>query len=205
MKKTLAQIAAELRAKAAKLKYVGRGGLKLEHALKEFQVDPANKICLDVGASTGGFTDCLLQHGAKKVYAVDVGYGQLAWKLRQNKKVVVLERQNIRELKKEQIAEPIRLVTIDVSFVSLKKIFPGLQPFLAPKAQVIALIKPQFEVGKKEVETGGVVTDPELHKRVVAEITDAGGKEHWEFKATTPSPILGADGNREFLILFEGH
>ncbi|MDP2600336.1 MAG: TlyA family RNA methyltransferase [Deltaproteobacteria bacterium] len=205
MKKTFGQIEAELRAKAAKSKYVGRGGLKLEHALKEFQIDPTDKICLDVGASTGGFTDCLLQHNAKKVYAVDVGYGQLAWKLRQNKKIVVLERQNIRHISKKELPEPIALAVIDVSFISLKNIFPALAPFLSPAAKIVALIKPQFEVAKKEVEAGGLVTDPLLHKRVIEEIIDAGGKEHWAFKATTPSPILGADGNREFLILFEGH
>lgn len=202
MKKTLAQIAAELRAKAAKKKYVSRGGLKLEHALEEFQVDPTDKTCLDIGASTGGFTDCLLQQGAKKVYAVDVGYGQFAWKLRQNEKVIVLERQNIRHISKKELPEPIDLAVIDISFISLKSIFPALSPFLSPAAKIVALIKPQFEVAKKEVKIGGIVTDPLLHKRVIEEIIDAGTKEHWEWKATTPSPILGADGNREFLILF---
>lgn len=202
MKKTLAQIAAELRVKAAKQKYVSRGGLKLEEALRFFKIDPKNQTCIDVGASTGGFTDCLLQHGAKKVFCVDVGYGQLAWKLRQNPKAVVLDRQNIRELKKEQITEPIGLVTVDVSFVSLKKVFPVLKPFLAPKAQIIALIKPQFEVPKSQVGPGGIVTDPKRHETVVEQIREAGLKEEWICKGIVPSPITGADGNREFLILF---
>ncbi len=203
MKKTLAQIAEELRAKKAQKKYVSRGGLKLEQALKEFKVDPSNKICIDIGASTGGFTDCLLQHGAQKVYAVDVGYGQLAWPLRQNPKVVVIERQNIRALKKEKIQEPIELATLDLSFISLKKVFPVLRPFLAPDAKIIALIKPQFEVAKTQVEKGGIVHDPKLHEWAVTQIQEAGLQEGWECLGVTSSPISGADGNREFLILFQ--
>lgn len=183
-------------------KYVSRGGLKLEHSLKEFQVSPKGKICLDVGVSTGGFTDCLLQHGAKKVYAVDVGYGQLAWKLRQDNRVVVIERQNIRYLPAKLIAEPIDLATIDVSFISLKLVFPVLKNFLANKADIIALIKPQFEVKKTQVGRKGVVKDPKLHAQAIEEIKTTGLKEGWCFLAATPSPILGAEGNQEFLILF---
>ena len=203
MKKTLAQIAADLRKERAKLKYVSRGGLKLEHALKEFKVDPTDKICLDIGASTGGFTDCLLQHGAKKVYCVDVGYGQLAWVLRQDARVVVIDRQNIRHLPKEKIPDKAELVVVDLSFISLKLIFPEIKKFLADKAHIIALIKTQFEVGKKEVGKKGVVEDPALHQRVISEIKEAGLKENWHCAGVVPSPILGAEGNQEFLILFQ--
>jgi len=184
-------------------KYVSRGGLKLEHALKEFQINVSGKICLDVGASTGGFTDCLLQQGVKKVYAVDVGYGQFAWKLRQDPRVVLLERQNIRHLSKEMVLEPIDLCIIDVAFISLKLVFPSVQPFLSQKAQIIALIKPQFEVDKGLVGKKGVVKDSKLHQEVVETIKLAGQNVGWVFKGLSPSPILGAEGNQEFLIFFE--
>lgn len=183
--------------------YVTRGGLKLEHALKEFRLDPTEKVVMDVGCAHGGFTDCLLKHGARKVYAVDVGYGQLDWKLRNDPRVVVLERQNIRHLSQEKIPEKVDWAVMDVAFISLKKVFPAVEKFLGPAAQVLALVKPQFEVRKEEVGPKGVVKDPDLHQRVVEEIRCAGCERGWKFLSSTPSPILGAQGNREFLILFE--
>ncbi|MDO8526505.1 MAG: TlyA family RNA methyltransferase [Deltaproteobacteria bacterium] len=183
-------------------KYVSRGGLKLEHALQAFAINPSGKICLDAGASTGGFTDCLLQHGAEKVYAVDVAYGQFDWKLRNDPRVVVIERQNIRYLSALQVPDKVTLVCLDLAFISLKKIFPVLVPFLSPEAVLIALIKPQFEVAKSEVGEKGVVKDPVLHDRVVKEIREAGEHQGWKCLGITPSPLLGPEGNREFLILF---
>lgn len=183
--------------------YVTRGGLKLEHALQFFKLNPAEKTVIDVGCAHGGFTDCLLQHGARKIYCVDVGYGQLDWKLRNDPRVVVLERQNIRYLSTEKIPEKVDWAVMDVAFISLKKVFPVVEKFLVPNAQVLALVKPQFEVRKKEVGPKGVVKDPELHERVVEEIRAAGEKLDWKFQGSTPSPILGAEGNREFFLLFQ--
>lgn len=183
--------------------YVTRGGLKLEHALKEFHLDPTEKVVMDVGCAHGGFTDCLLKHGARKVYAVDVGYGQLDWKLRNDPRVVVLERQNIRHLSQEKIPEPVDWAVIDVAFISLKKVFPAIEKFLGRASKVLALAKPQFEVRKEEVGPKGVVRDSKLHERVVEEIRRAGEKYGWKFLGSTPSPILGAQGNREFFLLFQ--
>src|SRR5215469_9224747 len=155
------------------LKYVSRGGLKLEKALDSFQLDPSGQVALDVGASTGGFTECLLQRGAQRVYAVDVGHGQLAWSLRQDPRVVVMERTNIRHL--TTLPEPIQCAVIDVSFISLRLVLPALVPLLTPSAQtwVVALVKPQFEAGKSEVDRGaGVISDPEVHKRVLRELQE---------------------------------
>lgn len=185
------------------MKYVGRGGLKLEAALQHFSIDPRDKVCLDVGASTGGFTDCLLQAGAKKVYAVDVGYGQFDWKLRKDPRVVLLERQNIRYLSREKISDPIDWIVIDVSFISLKLVFPAVQKFLSPGGRVLALAKPNFEVGPKEVGKKGVVKDPALHAAVIREIVEAGCALGWRHQGTFPSPLLGAQGNQEFFVLFE--
>ncbi|MBI4124911.1 MAG: TlyA family RNA methyltransferase, partial [Deltaproteobacteria bacterium] len=185
------------------LKYVGRGGLKLEAALGHFQIDPQDTICLDVGASTGGFTDCLLKAGAKKVYAVDVGYGQFDWTLRNDPRVVLIERQNIRHLRQEKITEPVNLVVIDVSFVSLKLVFPVVKKFLASQSQILALIKPNFEVEPKHVGKKGVVKDPALHEKVVEEIKAAGIVLGWRCQGTCPSPLLGAQGNREFFVYFK--
>ncbi len=181
--------------------YVSRGGLKLEGALRRFDLKLQNKVCLDVGASTGGFTDCLLQNGAARVYAVDVGYGQLAWKLRQDPRVVVIERTNIRHIRKETISEPIDLATIDVSFISLKIVIPVVKTFLKDKAIILALIKPQFEVGRDQVGKGGVVKDPALHKAVIHRLA-----AHFEALGLTcetviPSAIRGPKGNREFFSL----
>jgi 23S rRNA (cytidine1920-2'-O)/16S rRNA (cytidine1409-2'-O)-methyltransferase len=181
--------------------YASRGGLKLEHALQTFGVQVQGLVSMDVGASTGGFTDCLLQHGAARVYAIDVGYGQLDWKLRQDPRVVVLERQNIRYLQRERIPEPIEMATIDASFISLKLVVPAVLPFLGPGAQCVALIKPQFEAGREHVGKGGVVRDETVHEQVcqsVSHFLDALGLL---VKGITPSPILGPKGNREFLIL----
>lgn len=198
----LVEESAVIRFKSEPMQYVSRGGLKLEHALKTFQIDARDKICLDVGASTGGFTDCLLQHGAKKVYAVDVGYGQFDWKLRNDPRVILLERKNIRTLTKAALPEPIDLAAIDVSFISLRLVFPAIVPFLAPQATIIALIKPQFEVGRGQVGKKGVVKDPQLHEVVIARVRDFGEKQNWKFQGFAPSPLLGAEGNQEFLMYF---
>jgi 23S rRNA (cytidine1920-2'-O)/16S rRNA (cytidine1409-2'-O)-methyltransferase len=180
--------------------YVSRGGIKLEGAIKGFGINVEGKVCLDVGASTGGFTDCLLQHGAKKVYAVDVGWGQLHWKLRNDPRVICLEKRNIRYLPKEEIPEEVDLVTIDTSFISLKLVIPAVLKFLKEKAEILALIKPQFEVGKGEVGKGGVVRDPEKHKRVIEEIRIFSQNLGLHPVGVIESPISGPKGNREFFI-----
>jgi len=180
--------------------YVSRGGVKLEAALDRFSVPVEGKICMDVGASTGGFTDCLLQRGAERVYAVDVGWGQLHWKLRNDPRVVVLERRNIRYLPKEEIPEGIDLATIDTSFISLKLVIPAVLKFLKEQAEIIALIKPQFEVGKGEVERGGVVKDPRKHEKVIREIREFVQSLGLSPQGVMESPLLGPKGNREFFI-----
>lgn len=179
--------------------YVSRGGLKLERALEYFAIDASGRVCLDVGASTGGFTDCLLQHGAEKVFAVDVGYGQLAWKLRQDPRVVVIERTNIRHMSADKIPWPVDLVTIDASFISLRIVVPAILKFMADSAGIIALIKPQFEVGKGRVGKGGVVRDPELHREVNERLCDFFLQAGLVSQGIIPSPILGPKGNREFI------
>jgi 23S rRNA (cytidine1920-2'-O)/16S rRNA (cytidine1409-2'-O)-methyltransferase len=191
---------AEIRIKGETLRYVGRGGLKLETALREFNIDPAGKNCIDVGASTGGFTDCLLQNGAGRVWAVDVGHNQIVWRLRQEPRVVVLEGLNARNLNPDQFPVRFDLATIDVSFISLTKILPALRPCLTDAADCIALIKPQFEVGRGEVGRGGIVTDPAKHRRVLNEIKDAAFGVGFHPFGLIESPILGAEGNREFLM-----
>jgi len=183
--------------------YVSRGGLKLAGALQDLEVNPEGCICLDVGASTGGFSDCLLQHGAVRVYAVDVGYGQLAWKLRQDPRVVVIERTNIRHMPAELIREPVDLVTIDVSFISLKIVVPAVTAFMGKNARILALIKPQFEVGKNQVGKGGVVRDAKLHKGVIDDLAAFFNARGLTCGRVLPSPILGPKGNREFFILLE--
>ena len=180
--------------------YVSRGGLKLEAGLNAFKVNVEGLSCLDVGASTGGFTDCLLQHGARRVFAVDVGYGQLAWKIRQDPRVAVIERMNIRYMPYDAIGEPVDLATIDVSFISLKIVVPAMLKFMKNEAAVIALIKPQFEVGKNNVGKGGVVRNPDLHNRVSADLTDFFSKIGLARRSLISSPILGPKGNKEFLI-----
>jgi len=185
--------------------YVSRGGLKLDAALQHFQLDVSGLICLDVGASTGGFTDCLIVHGAQRVYAVDVGYGQLAWKLRQHPRVVAIERTNIRKMSRGTIADPIDLVTIDVSFISLKIVVPAVIKFLKDNAdtRILALIKPQFEVGKGQVGKGGVVRDPSQHDNVIEDLTCFFTDIGLTRESIFPSPLLGPKGNREFFILLK--
>jgi 23S rRNA (cytidine1920-2'-O)/16S rRNA (cytidine1409-2'-O)-methyltransferase len=191
---------AELRIIGETLPFVSRGGLKLEAALREFRIDVSGKTALDVGASTGGFTDCLLQRGAKKVYAVDVGYGQLAWKLRQDPRVITIERTNIREIAPSLIQEPVDIVVIDVSFISLEKVIPSILPFLSKNGEIVALIKPQFEVGREQVSKGGIVRDEAARTAAVNRIVAFVREQGFEVKDVIPSPITGQDGNVEYLI-----
>jgi 23S rRNA (cytidine1920-2'-O)/16S rRNA (cytidine1409-2'-O)-methyltransferase len=180
--------------------YVSRGGEKIEGALKAFGVDPKGMIVMDVGASTGGFTDCILQKEAKKVYAVDVGYGQLAWRLQKDPRVVNLERRNIRYLPREEIQEEIDLILIDTSFISIEKFLPHLLGFLKRGGMILSLIKPQFEVGKGEVGRGGVVRDKTLHEKVIDRISNFSRGLGLTILGITESPLLGPKGNREFFI-----
>ncbi|HEX5795255.1 MAG TPA: TlyA family RNA methyltransferase [Geminicoccaceae bacterium] len=194
-----AEITLEVRTPASP--YVSRGGVKLAHALDHFGIDPTGMVALDVGASTGGFTDVLLRRGAARVYAVDVGRGQLDWRLRNNPQVVVLERTNARDLGRDLVPEPVELVVCDASFISLRIVLPAALRLARPGASLVALIKPQFEVGRGEVGKGGVVRDPALHAQVCAEIARWLGETlGWQVQGTTPSPITGPKGNREFLI-----
>ena len=181
--------------------WVSRGGLKLAHGLDRFAIDPEGLVCLDIGASTGGFTDVLLRRGAARVFAVDVGHGQLAWKLRNDPRVVVLERTNARHLTRTEVPEPIDLVTCDASFIGLETVLPASMALTAPGARLVALIKPQFEAGKDQVGKGGVVRDPDLHAEVCARIEAwLGAQAGWRVLGVTESPILGPEGTKEFLI-----
>lgn len=181
-------------------RYVSRGGEKLEGALRAFGVDPQGRVCLDVGASTGGFTDCLLQHGAARVYAVDVGRGQLDWRLRRDPRVVVREGLNARHLRPEDLGEPVDLATVDVSFISLRLVLPPLEAVLRPGGEVIALVKPQFEAGRGLVRRG-VVRDPAVHEAVLQGIASFAREElGWTVVRSAPSPLLGPAGNREFFL-----
>jgi 23S rRNA (cytidine1920-2'-O)/16S rRNA (cytidine1409-2'-O)-methyltransferase len=181
-------------------RYVGRGGNKLEGALKDFQINCADKVALDIGASTGGFTDCLLQFGARKVYAVDVGHGQLAWKIRQDPRVVVIDRMNARQLSSREIPEPIDLGTIDVSFISLTLILPNALELLTPNGVMLALIKPQFELDRADVGRGGIVRDAALHQKAQDKIRDFAKRLGVLVEGVRPSIITGGDGNQEFFI-----
>jgi 23S rRNA (cytidine1920-2'-O)/16S rRNA (cytidine1409-2'-O)-methyltransferase len=183
--------------------YVGRGGLKLEAALREFAIDAREFVCLDVGASTGGFTDCLLQHGAGRVIAVDVGHNQIDWKLRSDPRVEVREGVNARYLTLADFDTRFDLITIDVAFISATKILPAVIPLLSDRGRIITLIKPQFEVGKGEVGKGGIVKDPAQHERVIAEVNSVATSLGLMVHAVIESPIKGADGNLEFLGLYE--
>jgi len=178
--------------------YVSRGGEKLAAALDAFGLDPRGRHALDVGASTGGFTDVLLERGAERVIALDVGYGQLAWRLRQDSRVVVMERVNIRHL--ERLPEPADLAVIDVSFISLRLVLPRVRELLSPPGEVVALVKPQFEVGKGAVGKGGVVRDPAQHDLVLSQLRRFAGEIGYQVAGQIPSPVLGAKGNREFLL-----
>ncbi len=180
--------------------YVGRGGVKLAHALDVFGIQVDGRRALDVGASTGGFTDVLLQRGARDVVALDVGHGQLDWKLRQDPRVLVKEGVNARALTSADVPHSVNLVTIDVSFISLRHIFPALLPFLLPDADVVALVKPQFEAGRDEVGKGGLVTDPAIHDAVIRQVTEEACARGFHRIGMTPSPITGATGNQEFFL-----
>ena len=189
-----------MRLKGKALAYASRGGVKLEGALRHFRIDVKDKVVLDAGASTGGFTDCLLAFGARRVYAVDVGYGQLDWKLRNDPRVFVLEKTNIRYLDSGRLPESPELAAIDVSFISLRLVLPQVRSLLISKGEIVALIKPQFEVGKGKVGKGGVVRRPEEHERVIEEIKQAAGALQLETIGVTESPLLGPKGNMEFFI-----
>ncbi len=197
---TLIDPDAAIRIKPKARLYASRGGSKLEGALQSFDIDVRAKTVLDVGASTGGFTDCLLMHGAHQVFAVDVGYGQLDWRLRNDPRVIVFEKTNIRYLSLNTLPCPADIATIDVSFISLKLVFPNVKGLLQPEHDIIALIKPQFEVGKGKVGKGGVVRSPEEHERVVAEIEAAAVALGYRSCGVIESPLLGPAGNKEFLI-----
>jgi 23S rRNA (cytidine1920-2'-O)/16S rRNA (cytidine1409-2'-O)-methyltransferase len=197
---TLVPADAQIQIKGDDNPYVSRGGLKLKGALAEFQLDVNGFIALDIGASTGGFTDCLLQSGVRKVYALDVGYGQLAWKLRKDKRVMVIERTNIRFYDGTDLADKPDIATIDVSFISLKIVLPAVLKLLADKAIILALIKPQFEAGREEIGPHGVVKDPEVQERVVEEIVSFCKSAGLEVKSTCVSPLLGPEGNKEFFL-----
>jgi len=190
----------EIRLKGKDIPYVSRGGLKLEKALTAFQLDVEGYDCLDIGSSTGGFTDCLLQKGAKRVFAVDVGYGQLAWKLRKDPKVIVFERTNIRNMPFESLPCPVNIVTIDVSFISLKIVVPSTLKFTRKNAIILPLIKPQFEIGKGKVGKGGIVKDSAAHDAVINDLNLFFNKIGLQSMDIIESPILGTKGNKEFFM-----
>ncbi|HHV78936.1 MAG TPA: TlyA family RNA methyltransferase [Firmicutes bacterium] len=180
--------------------YVSRGGVKLEGALKRFQIPVDGKVCLDAGSSTGGFVDCLLQHGARKVFAVDVGYGQLAWSLRTDPRVVPMERTNLRYLTSKHIGERVDLVTLDLSFISLSKVWPAVQDLAKPRAEILSLVKPQFEAGRENVGKRGVVSDPGVHSKVLVGLIDTAHQMGFLVKGLCESPIQGPEGNIEFWL-----
>jgi len=196
----MVSLESEIRLKGKDIPYVSRGGLKLEKALTAFQLDVEGYDCLDIGSSTGGFTDCLLQKGAKRVFAVDVGYGQLAWKLRKDPKVIVFERTNIRNMPFESLPCPVNIVTIDVSFISLKIVVPSTLKFTRKNAIILPLIKPQFEIGKGKVGKGGIVKDPTAHDAVINDLNLFFNKIGLQSMDIIESPILGTKGNKEFFM-----
>lgn len=190
---------ADIEVRSTGCPYVSRGGLKLEKALRDFGVNPEGYVCSDSGASTGGFTDCLLQQGAKKVFAIDVGYGQLDWKIRSDPRVVVMERTNVRYVTPEQLGEPLDLSVVDVSFISLRIVLPVIKTFLKQTGQVLCLIKPQFEAGKEKVGKKGVVRDPAIHKEVLDNFVALTKEIGFQIMGLTFSPVKGPEGNIEFL------
>ncbi len=192
-----------LRLKKPPPPYVGRGGRKLAGALLDLKVDPAGAVCLDVGASTGGFTDCLLKNGAARVYAVDVGYGQLDYGLRRDGRVILIERTNIRRLPPDAVPEPIDLATADVSFISLRLVLPHVTPLLDKGGRILALVKPQFEAGREKVGKGGIVKDDEVRRECVEAVREAGRSLGLRFAGEAPSRLPGTTGNREIFVLFE--
>lgn len=197
---TMVKEEAELRVLGNALPYVSRGGLKLEKAINEFGVELAGKVTADIGASTGGFTDCMLQNGAVKVFAIDVGYGQLAWSLRTDDRVVNMERTNVRNVTVEQLGELVDLASIDVAFISLEKVLPAVKAMLHPQGEIVALIKPQFEAGREKVGKKGVVRDAKVHEEVVFHIVSLVRQMELIPKALTFSPVKGPEGNIEYLI-----
>lgn len=190
----------QIEIKGHTLPYVSRGGLKLEKAMKVFDVTVEGKVCTDVGSSTGGFTDCMLQNGAVKVFAIDVGRGQLDWKLRQDERVVCMEKTNIRYVTPEDIGEPIDFSSIDVSFISLTKVLEPIRNYLTPEGEIVALIKPQFEAGREKVGKKGVVRDPKVHEEVIEKICDFASTNGFELLHLDYSPIKGPEGNIEYLL-----
>ncbi len=191
---------AEITVKGSQLKYVSRGGLKLEKAMSHFDMTPEGKVCMDVGASTGGFTDCMLQNGGVKVYSVDVGHGQLDWKLRNDPRVVCMEKTNIRYVTPEDIAEPPAFVSIDVSFISLTKVLLPVRNLMTPDGEIVCLIKPQFEAGREKVGKKGVVRDPKVHEEVIYKVIDYAAEIGFEIRDLEFSPIKGPEGNIEYLL-----
>ena len=196
---------APIEVRGSTLKYVSRGGLKLEKAMERFGVGLADKVCMDVGASTGGFTDCMLQNGARKVYSVDVGHGQLAWKLRNDERVVCMEKTNIRYVTPEDIPEPVQFVSIDVSFISLTKVLGPVKELMEPEVDVVCLIKPQFEAGREKVGKKGVVRDPKVHLEVIQMVASFAGSIGLEALHLDFSPIKGPEGNIEYLLHLKKH
>ena len=200
---TKVAVNADIEVKGSQMKYVSRGGYKLEKAINEFGVQLEGKICLDIGASTGGFTDCMLQNGASKVYAIDVGYGQFAWKLRQDERVVCLEKTNVRYVTHEQVPDEGDFASIDVSFISLTKVLPAVLGVLGPAGQLVCLIKPQFEAGREKVGKKGVVRDINVHKEVIEMIVNYVRAQNLGILALDFSPIKGPEGNIEYLIYLD--
>ena len=190
----------KIEVKGSTLKYVSRGGLKLEKAMEVFALDLTDKICMDIGASTGGFTDCMLQNGASKVYAVDVGHGQLAWKLRNDERVVCMEKTNFRYMVREDIQDDLDFASVDVSFISLSKILPPARALLKPEGEMVCLIKPQFEAGREKVGKKGVVREPEIHLEVIENVLGFAGEAGFDILNLTFSPVKGPEGNIEYLV-----
>ena len=197
---TMIDVKAEITVKGGQLKYVSRGGLKLEKAMSHFDLTLEGRVCMDVGASTGGFTDCMLQNGAVKVYSVDVGHGQLDWKLRNDPRVVCMEKTNIRYVTPEQIEEPAAFVSIDVSFISLTKVLPPVRELMTEDGEIVCLIKPQFGAGREKVGKKGVVRDPKVHEEVIEKVIDFAATVGLESRELEFSPIKGPEGNIEYLL-----
>ena len=197
---TMVKPEAEIRVLGNTLPYVSRGGLKLEKAIREFGVSLQGKVAADIGASTGGFTDCMLQNGAVKVFAIDVGYGQLAWSLRTDERVVNMERTNVRNVTPDQLGQPVDLASIDVAFISLEKVLPSVREMLQPEGEIVALIKPQFEAGREKVGKKGVVREPSVHEEVIFRVLALARQMELTPKALTYSPVKGPEGNIEYLV-----
>lgn len=197
---TMVKENADIRVLGNKIPYVSRGGLKLEKAIKEFHVELSGKVTADIGASTGGFTDCMLQNGAVKVFAIDVGYGQLDWSLRTDERVINMERTNVRNVTPEDIGELIDLASIDVAFISLEKVLPAVKAMLKPEGEIVALIKPQFEAGKEKVGKKGVVRDPKVHLEVIHNVIQLAREMEFSVRELTYSPVKGPEGNIEYLV-----